>query len=99
MALAHTKVISSVPMAGSVQKAVLSQIDIKFDEPFVLALIKLTENSTGFNKIYRNKNPDHMTDHQVSIEPLPTGQFVLEWRGLAEDGHVISGMFEFSVTN
>ena len=98
-ALGHTKFVSSFPEAGSTQSATLRQIDFAFDEPFVLAVIKLINESTGFNKMYRNKNTDRKTAHRVSIEPLPTGSFTLEWRGLAKDGHVISGTFEFSVKN
>lgn len=99
MVLAHTKVISSVPTAGSVHNSVLSQIDIEFDEPFILTVIRLTDATTGFDERYRNQNFNRKNVHQVAIEPLPVGQFTLEWRGLAKDGHVIKGEFEFSVSN
>jgi methionine-rich copper-binding protein CopC len=45
--------------------------------------------------------PDPLDPKQIFVEidpPLPTGAYVVQWRCIADDGHVMRGDFTFEVT-
>lgn len=38
-----------------------------------------------------------ISDYRIPIQPIGSGPYVIEWRGLGTDGHAMDGSFNFSV--
>ncbi|MEO1495143.1 MAG: copper resistance CopC family protein [Pseudomonadota bacterium] len=99
IASAHSKKEKTVPADGAVLSASPSSIGMTFDMPMRVTMIKLTNSDGDEHEVIRTDNMAPLTDFAASPESLEPGQYTVEWRGLAEDGHAMEGSFSFKVEN
>ena len=98
-AAAHSILKSSQPKAGSVVQETLDHIVLVFNEPVELAFGGI--QVTGPNgQRYEAGDPEHPKGREdivmVAIaEGLPNGQYRVNWRIIAADGHPRAGKFGF----
>ena len=94
---AHTKLAESVPGADTTLEGSPEVIELRFSQPVRLTAITVTgkdaEASLG-------AIPDQSaTDFSIAIlQPLIADAYLVEWRAVSADTHVVSGDFTFRVT-
>jgi methionine-rich copper-binding protein CopC len=104
-ASAHTVLIASTPVKGSKVKALPSKITLKFADP-LLTLGKRAINfvvvtdpmnsvvTTGQNVV----KGAVLTDPIIDSRPM-SGIYKVSYRVSAQDGHIVTGAFSFTLQN
>ena len=96
-ALAHTELAETVPADRAMIAAAPENLRLKFSEP--VRLTALTVQRDGATK--RSLGPLPADTAEAFAIALPTtlenGHYVVTWRALSEDTHVMSGEFMFAV--
>lgn len=97
LAAAHSGKEETVPADGSTVKASPEVISIVFDGPMRITTVALSDAEGNGWAIDRRQGLEPVLTFEVEPEPLPPGRYIVEWRGLADDGHQMSGQFGFTV--
>ena len=93
---AHTHLVKSVPENGSTVAVAPSQFVLTFAEPARLTVLTLQKDVEAAKKI----GPLPTTAAAVISIPAPhlaAGKYVLSWRAVGDDGHVMPGKLSFTV--
>jgi copper transport protein len=98
-AAAHSILKSSQPKAGSVVQEAPSHIELVFNEPVELAFGGIQVTGPDGQR-YEAGEPEHREGREdiamVALsEGLPNGQYRVNWRIIAADGHPRAGKFGF----
>jgi methionine-rich copper-binding protein CopC len=96
---AHSTKEATHPADGAVLTAAPDRIAMTFDMPMRVTLITLTDQDGSGHALTRTDNMQPVTDFTAQPPALPAGQYTIEWRGLAGDGHAMQGAFGFEITN
>lgn len=95
-AIAHEKTASTTPEAGATVTEV-PMLHIVFGGPMRITFAELTRDSASVD-ITRTAGTDVVEAlHATPDEVLVPGNYRLDWRGLAEDGHPMQGELAFTV--
>lgn len=96
--LAHTKLTSSVPAEGATVR-VLSEVRLEFSTVVKLTAVKL-EDDAG-SEMALGPIPGGMAAaFSIALDESPApGKYVLTWRSVSADAHIVSGEVHFSVTD
>ncbi|VXD02021.1 conserved exported hypothetical protein [Oceanicaulis sp. 350] len=97
-AYAHAGLKSSSIEDGATLVTAPSGITFEFTAEVGLASVQL-ETADG-RSLETGFSPDRSfaVEHTAPLPELSEGAYVLEWRALARDGHVMTGEVSFSVT-
>ena len=96
-ALAHTALSTSAP-ANDAQVAAPSEIVLEFSADVRLTAVSLT-NTAGEETRLGALPADAASSFAIPIESdLTPGVYLVTWRSLSADTHVVSGEFRFTVT-
>lgn len=98
-AAAHSKKEGTQPADGAVVEVSPSAIAMRFDMPMRVTLISLTDQDGTAHHLTRTDNMQPVSEFSAIPPALPTGQYTVEWRGLAADGHPMQGAFSFEISN
>lgn len=96
---AHSKKEATEPADGAVLASSPQTISMRFDMPMRVTLISLTDQDGAAHDLARTDNMQPVSDFSAAPPALPAGQYKLEWRGLAADGHPMQGTFSFEISN
>lgn len=94
---AHSRAETTVPASGAVVAEAPPVITISFDEPMRITLIELTDADGDAFALERTDGMRPVTRFEAAPPDLPAGRYTVDWRGLSEDGHAMSGRFSFEV--
>lgn len=98
-AMAHAKLESSDPRAGSTVAAAPAMLRLAFNEPLEAPFSKIAlAGSAG--PVALPKAQVDKADPKVLAVPLPTlapGQYTVQWTTVTRDGHKMRGEFGFKV--
>jgi len=97
LALAHAKLELSVPAADSSVAAMPAQVMLHFNEAVKITALTI-EKEGGKDKVELKVPATATSMVQVASPKLDAGVYLLNWRGLSDDGHVTSGTVRFTVT-
>lgn len=94
---AHAHLVGQVPGEGEVVTESPERLEIRFDAP-----IRITrfEVSGPQGEVELSERPVGELGEQHEAVPadlLAPGEYRVVWRGIAEDGHTMSGDYRFSV--
>ena len=96
-AFAHTELVSTSPAAASFITAQPATITLTFSEAPILAGSYIQVEQTASSLISK---PKAVLDGTSLVIPWPAeiapGQVKVNWRAVADDGHVENGSFEFT---
>lgn len=96
LALAHAHLQASVPVANSTVAAMPAQITLHFSEATRITAVSIARE--GGKEQQDLKVPTEAKAVQLIAAPkLDAGVYLLSWRGLSDDGHVIKGAVRFTV--
>lgn len=98
-AQAHSKKEATEPADGAILEMSPSAISMRFDMPMRVTLISLTDQDGAAHDVVRRDNMQPVSEFSAAPPALPAGQYKVEWRGLAADGHPMQGTFSFEISN
>lgn len=97
----HITLDASAPEDDSAVEGEVNEVRLFFSEPPLMrgASIRIVDSS---RKLVRSTPPeaDAEDPSQLSVQisdGLPAGRYVVQWRCIADDGHVMRGSFTFDV--
>lgn len=94
----HSPFQGSVPEDGATIRAgeLPETLQLRFRDGIQLATVEL---QPAEGDVLRLDHPGGMSDeHTVALPDLEADRYVVAWRGVAEDGHAMSGEIQFRVT-
>ncbi len=95
-AFAHTELARTVPADAEVVESAPEQIELEFSA--AVRLTALTVQQTGGEKRSLGPLPGEMTEaFDIALPVLDDGHYVVSWRALSEDTHVMTGEFMFVI--
>jgi methionine-rich copper-binding protein CopC len=93
---AHTHLVKSVPAQGSTVAVAPAKFVLTFAEPAKLTTLSLQKDAEPAQKI----GPLPTTpaaEISIPAPQLSPGKYVLSWRAVSNDGHVMPGKVTFTV--
>lgn len=97
--LAHAKMNASVPEDGATVPIGLSEIELGFSKPLRLTLVRVTRTTDhGVIPVISDLPKSFTKSAKLTVGTLPAGPYEVSWTAVADDGHVMSGSFKFSVS-
>ena len=96
LSFSHSVVTNSSPESGARLRVAPKHLEVSFSKPTRVVKASLTHNENDPVKLtLSTKEPTKMI--RFSPAPKDAGNYVIEWRALSEDGHVLKGSLEFSI--
>lgn len=98
-AFAHAELETTVPAANSVLDASPPAIVLDFDEAVDadLSKIELYDQSAQLVGTGDPKAGDDTTAVRSSLPAMADGVYVVVWRAASDDGHIVDGVFSFTI--
>jgi methionine-rich copper-binding protein CopC len=93
---AHTHLVKAVPADGSTVSAPLPKFVLTFAEPAKLTALSLQKGAEPAKKL-GPLPADPAAEISIPAPPLAAGKYVLSWRAVSDDGHVMPGKVTFTV--
>jgi hypothetical protein len=97
-AFAHTGLRSSTPAAGATLEGPIDAIVLEFAEPVRLTAITLTDAAGREQPLGARAEAAAAAFTLATGAPLPPGAYVIAWRAVGADTHVVSGEIPFTIT-
>ncbi len=94
-AVAHSRLGTTTPADGSVLAEMPAEIVLTFSKRLRLTRVRMTPDAGKAVELEAGKS--FATRFAIPIEGAGKGQYRVEWRGLAADGHAMRGGFSFRV--
>ena len=97
---AHTELIGSEPADGASLESGADRVRLSFNEPIepeFYSLQVFTQDRARVDRRDARVPPDNVAALEASLPELPTGVYTVVWRVLSIDGHVVRGVFSFTV--
>jgi len=98
-ASAHSFPKETHPAAGSIVTSSPSEVAIEFDSPVRTTPVKLqvrdsagADETVGATVVSKDRRC-----LSVRLKPLRPGEFMVQWKVMAQDGHASEGSFSFTV--
>jgi methionine-rich copper-binding protein CopC len=93
---AHTHLVKSDPANGATVTTAPTKFVLTFAEPAKLTLLSLQKDAEPARKL--GPLPTTATaEISLPAPQLKAGKYVLSWRALSDDGHVMPGKLSFTV--
>lgn len=96
-ALAHTELASTVPADRATLAAAPETLRLQFSEPVRLTALTVQKDDAAKQSLGPLPAGNTETFSVALPEGLGDGHYVVTWRALSEDTHVMSGEFMFAV--
>jgi methionine-rich copper-binding protein CopC len=97
LALAHAHLLMTVPVDHSAILAMPAQVTLQFTEAVRITALSI-EKKGGKDKVVLKVPADAKATIHADAPTLKAGAYLLNWRGLSDDGHVTNGTVHFTVT-
>ena len=94
-AFAHTTLLSSLPADGSIIQKNIDDLTLSFVGKVRLTKVSVKINGRSVGDIDLGQNKIFSQQFLLPFPFAQEGQFQVIWRGLGEDGHVLTGMIQF----
>jgi methionine-rich copper-binding protein CopC len=96
VAQAHAHLRESIPASGSVVTTPPSQVVLRFSESARLTAAWIARNDAARQRL-RRLPPTTAVEATLPMPALASGRYVVSWRALSADGHVVPGQIQFTV--
>ena len=97
-AFAHTSIVSSNIEDGSQIEAAPASFDFSFGADIGLAGLELETLDGDPVEVAFERTRETGKSFSVPLPMLEPGTYVLKWRAVAKDGHVMKGEVDFTIT-
>ncbi len=100
-ASAHAVLVRSEPKADAIVQAPPSQVRLWFSEainPLTSKAVVVDPTNHEVDRGDSHRNPNNDREMDVSLQLLPAGTYIVDWRSQSEeDGHIVGGSFIFRI--
>jgi methionine-rich copper-binding protein CopC len=96
LALAHAHLEMSVPAANSTVQVMPAEIMLHFSEATKITALSIAKEN-GKDKQNLKIPTETKAVQKVAAPKLGPGVYVLDWRGLSDDTHIVKGSVRFTV--
>lgn len=96
VAEAHVHLKSSIPAEGAVVSPAPTQVVLNFTEPALVTALWIQQGNEPRRKLGPLSSKPQATV-TVATAGLKPGKYVLTWRAVSPDQHVMSGQLHFTV--
>jgi methionine-rich copper-binding protein CopC len=97
-ALAHAKLLSTVPASGERIAVAPKQMTLQFNEAVQIGVLKLSASGKDI-PIELDRSAAAGSKVTVALPTLGPATYLVQWSALTvDDGHVVKGTFSFVVT-
>jgi methionine-rich copper-binding protein CopC len=97
VALAHAHLKKAVPADGGVVEASPEKVLLSFSEPARLTACWIQKGDAPKQKI-EGLSTTPAADISVPLPKLEPGSYVLSWKVVGDDTHIVPGQIHFTVT-
>jgi methionine-rich copper-binding protein CopC len=97
-AFAHTHLAKSVPANGSVVAKAPEKITLQFEHEVRVTEFSLQKGDEKADGLLKSLPPDSVKEVTAVPSKLAPGAYVVNWRAVGADGHVMSGKVRFTVS-
>ena len=99
VAHAHTPLKASIPEDGAVISIgdLPAELELRFGGTLRLVTVMLSRHDGERGALVTSRTP--AVTHEVPLPELVPGEYTVQWRGVAADGHVMSGTLRFTVAD
>ncbi len=95
--LAHSKIEETTPADGTTVPTVPAEIALNFSKDIRLTRIEMAHDEDSAIRLDLGGQTSFGQAFTIPFPANGTGTYVIEWRGLGEDGHAMQGEFSFTV--
>ena len=96
-AFAHPEIRETNPADGSVLEDVPASIIMTVSGELILTRVQMTHDDQAAINLDLGDEKEFAARFELPLPDLGSGTYLIEWRGLAGDGHVLRGTFSFRV--
>jgi len=97
MALAHSDLTASFPADGTWIDPSVTKLAMTFGKEIRLVTVTIGPEGGDATTLDLDEQNSLSTEFELALPALETGPYTIEWRGLGEDGHVMTGQIRFAV--
>lgn len=98
-AFAHSEKEGTTPPDGAQLTETPEMIHMVFDDPMRITMVRLVNADGAEMPMVRETGLEPTLEFHAEPEPLAPGDYTVEWRGLASDGHAMQGSFSFELSD
>ena len=96
-AFAHSALDTTVPADGAILSKPPSEIVLEFKGNIRLTRVTFTYAGEQATDMDLGENTSFASDFTFPFEGMGIGEYVINFRGLGTDGHVLNGTFSFTL--
>jgi copper resistance protein C len=97
IATAHSPLKSTTPANDATLTEVPTEIKLNFGNGIHLTRLTVTHATGKKDKLDLGTYSGFTKRYQIPFEAIGVGKYLIEWRGLGNDGHALNGKFSFTV--
>jgi methionine-rich copper-binding protein CopC len=97
IAAAHSPLKSTIPANDATITEAPTEITLNFGNGIHLTRLTVTHGAGKKDKLNLKMYPGFTKKYQIPFEAVGVGKYLIEWRGLGDDGHALNGNFSFTV--
>jgi methionine-rich copper-binding protein CopC len=96
---AHSGLIGSSPADGETVAGAVSQIKLRFSQPVRVTLVRVGPQDADPVEPKSDLPGSFVEVVEVAVPTLEPGDYSTKWTAVAQDGHVMTGAFAFTVAD
>ncbi len=96
-AMAHSPLSASVPANEEIVAELPEQLLLAFKAKMRLTRLTMTHADHDSVDMDLSGAKGFVTQYAVPLQSMGSGIYVIDWRGLGDDGHAANGTFSFTV--
>lgn len=94
---AHSKANKMEPANGAIISTVPEQLSLTFVKKIRLTKVRMTHADKHSEDLDLGSQKTFLKEFSVPMNDLGSGNYLIEWLGLGDDGHPMKGSFSFEV--
>jgi methionine-rich copper-binding protein CopC len=96
-AVAHSPLTSTTPEHEAIMAEAPNEIRLNFGKDIRLTRLSVTHADEKTFKLDLSGHNGFTKLYLVPFQGMGIGSYLIEWRGLGEDGHALNGTFSFTI--
>lgn len=95
-AVAHSPLKATTPANATTAVEAPTEILMGFKGNIRLTRVTMTHADHPSVDLDLSGHDGFVTDYTIPMQPMGSGTYVFDWRGLGADGHAVKGSFNFT---
>jgi methionine-rich copper-binding protein CopC len=96
-AMAHSPLEGTIPENEATVAEVPTEVVLDFKGDIRLTRVTMTHADHDGVDLDLGEDSGFISDYAIPMPAMGSGTYVIDWRGLGDDGHALNGSFSFIV--